>query len=419
MKKEKKKRSSRYIANVSLAVMGAGFLATLPFEQDLALKMIQGGFEAGLVGGLADWFAVTALFRHPLNIPIPHTALLPKNREKITNSILSVVENEWLKKDSIVEKVSNIPFAQTILAKLEETLKKEQTISYIQKVMKQSICYVEKEKIKEITRVHLQEAIEKIDTKKVMTVLIDKSIEQKLDNKIFDIVFQIIERKTADKETKEKIAQFVFKTMEKKAENSLFKLALKPLVSIGKDKLSTTIEKAIDEILMDMKNENSENRANVLNYIRRELENLKTNDQIISSIEEKKKEFAKEESLDKLNDYLVDMLLTKIENMVESREFITEKVIPFLENVLLKIKQDEQTIENINTGIKNSLVEFIEQNHSKIGTLVRDNINKLKNEELIDMMENKIGKELSWIRVNGAICGFLIGIGLTVLKMIV
>lgn len=66
------------MATISLAIMGVGFVATMPFGDSIWGQLLQGGFEAGLVGGLADWFAVTALFRHPLGIPIPHTALLPK-----------------------------------------------------------------------------------------------------------------------------------------------------------------------------------------------------------------------------------------------------------------------------------------------------------------------------------------------------
>ena len=77
-----------------------------------------GGFEAGLVGGLADWFAVTALFRHPMGIPIPHTALLPKNREKVTQSLINMLENDWLTKESIMDKFTQIH----ILDKIFETV---------------------------------------------------------------------------------------------------------------------------------------------------------------------------------------------------------------------------------------------------------------------------------------------------------
>src|SRR6185369_1190928 len=60
------------------------------------LRLLGAGFEAATVGGLADWFAVTALFRHPLGLPIPHTAIIRERRAKIIESIVNVVENDWL-----------------------------------------------------------------------------------------------------------------------------------------------------------------------------------------------------------------------------------------------------------------------------------------------------------------------------------
>ena len=99
---------TRYLAGTSLAVMGAGFLITLFLPQNIAVRLLQGGFEAGLVGGFADWFAVTALFRHPMGIPIPHTSLLLKNRNKIVNSLISALETELLNKESITKRLRQV-----------------------------------------------------------------------------------------------------------------------------------------------------------------------------------------------------------------------------------------------------------------------------------------------------------------------
>src|ERR1700675_2245897 len=65
------------------------------------LTLAAAAFEAALVGGLADWFAVTALFRHPLGLPIPHTAIIPARRQKIVEGIVSMIEDEWLSPEVI------------------------------------------------------------------------------------------------------------------------------------------------------------------------------------------------------------------------------------------------------------------------------------------------------------------------------
>jgi uncharacterized membrane-anchored protein YjiN (DUF445 family) len=108
-------KKSKYFAKISLVIMGAGFLISIPFTDTFIGRLLQGGFEAGLVGGLADWFAVTALFRHPLGIPIPHTALLPKNRNKMINALISMLENDWLTKESIQEKIKQFKITERLI----------------------------------------------------------------------------------------------------------------------------------------------------------------------------------------------------------------------------------------------------------------------------------------------------------------
>src|SRR5579872_7406089 len=66
--------------------------------------------EAALVGGLADWFAVRALFVHPFGIPFPHSALIPRNRRRIVAEVRSLVENEWLPRPMLISRVRGYDF---------------------------------------------------------------------------------------------------------------------------------------------------------------------------------------------------------------------------------------------------------------------------------------------------------------------
>jgi uncharacterized membrane-anchored protein YjiN (DUF445 family) len=61
---------------------------------------------------------------------------------------------------------------------------------------------------------------------------------------------------------------------------------------------------------------------------------------------------------------------------------------------------------------------LLEKNHSKIGNLVRENVDKMDNASLISLIEDKVGQDLQWIRINGAVTGFVIGIALTALRMV-
>ncbi len=64
-------------------------------------------------------------------------------------------------------------------------------------------------------------------------------------------------------------------------------------------------------------------------------------------------------------------------------------------------------------------MKLVENNHSKIGKLVQENLDKLDDKTLIEMIENNVGKDLQWIRVNGAVCGFMIGLVLEGIKAII
>ncbi|MPV53172.1 DUF445 family protein [Corynebacterium sp. zg331] len=72
---------------------------------------VRAASEAGMVGGLADWFAVTALFRHPMGLPIPHTALIPKKKDQLGDSLSGFVGENFLNAELITEKVAtaNLP----------------------------------------------------------------------------------------------------------------------------------------------------------------------------------------------------------------------------------------------------------------------------------------------------------------------
>lgn len=75
---------------------------------------VEAAAEAAMVGGLADWFAVTALFRHPLGIPIPHTAIIPNRKDQIGDSLGSFVQDNFLNGDLVVERLEGVGVAQRL-----------------------------------------------------------------------------------------------------------------------------------------------------------------------------------------------------------------------------------------------------------------------------------------------------------------
>src|SRR3954449_2143517 len=87
----------KVVATGLLVVMAAVFAVTRYFEPQYPwLSYVKAFAEAAMVGGLADWFAVTALFRHPLGLPIPHTAIIPRNKDRIGEALASFLKENFL-----------------------------------------------------------------------------------------------------------------------------------------------------------------------------------------------------------------------------------------------------------------------------------------------------------------------------------
>ena len=87
----------KLVATGLLVVMAGIYAATRTYEPLYPwLGWIKAFAEAAMVGGLADWFAVTALFRHPLGIPIPHTAIIPKNKDRIGDALANFIKTNFL-----------------------------------------------------------------------------------------------------------------------------------------------------------------------------------------------------------------------------------------------------------------------------------------------------------------------------------
>ena len=108
-------RPMRALATAMLAGMAALFVATTGLEaQHPAWGFVRAFAEAGLVGGIADWFAVTALFRHPLGIPIPHTAIVPKNKDRIGDALASFLRDNFLTPVVVARRMRNLDVAGAV-----------------------------------------------------------------------------------------------------------------------------------------------------------------------------------------------------------------------------------------------------------------------------------------------------------------
>lgn len=407
---EKKEKSSKKIARYSLFIMIAGFLATLPFQNSIWAELIRGGFEAGLVGGLADWFAVTALFRHPLGIPIPHTALLPANRKRMTNALVTMLKTNWLSKESIQEKIKQIPFTEKLIHIIRRELAKEAVQKGIVELIKKMITNLPIEKAAPFLRKYLLSVISNIEIKHILHTASEQLLKERFDEKALNYVLNKADAWLRNKDTAHQLGSVSMNVLRKVEADGILQFALKSIQNLlTADKLGDILRNILLNVVTNLKPENDANRKALLLYIRNELQNIEDNAEFIEGIDKWRNKLLDTWNPDQMIHSSLQELQQSVVSMVEEDSF-RDHLLSGLTSFLNKLAEKGPAIDD---WIKNQIGILVDNNHEQIGLLVQENLDKLDNDTLIYMMENSIGKDLQWIRVNGAVCGFFIGIVLT------
>lgn len=408
---------AKHIAGISLGVMATGFVATLPFPDVAAAKFLQGGFEAGLVGGLADWFAVTALFRHPMGLPIPHTALLPRNRKRITDALVHTLENDWLNKESIEEKIKQIRITEKVLTLLEKEVESPQVRSALALISEQVVQQIDIESMLPVIESKLKEYIKSINTAGLLHGFIDKALGEQYEEKVFDFLLGKVSDWAIRSDTRHKLGSMALQALENIELDGFMQFALKSFAGmLNEDKLGGVLQTLLLRGSDNLRRPENKNRQAFLAYVRREIEEARESEGLLVTFEKWKYNLAEEVQLhERLSDIARDLRKQALE-FVRTDAYMDQFVLPFLRRLIQKVRADEEMMARLEAWSQRQIAMLVEQNHSKIGKLVRENLDKLDNETLIEMMEDKIGKDIQWIRVNGAVCGFLIGLALVTIK---
>ncbi|MDF2924079.1 MAG: rane protein [Paenibacillaceae bacterium] len=411
---------TRRIAVISLFIMGAGFVAMLPFQQHTWAKLLAGAFEAGLVGGLADWFAVTALFRHPLGIPIPHTALIPRNRGKMTEALVAMVQNNLLNKESIVDKLKEFQAGQRLLEMAEKSLQsaalrtslKSMVLNWLSKpvdglwagLRPQISGYV---RSRDWAGILLSFAGRKENLSKLTEGLLDYALEKGTRWVVTD-------------DARRTMGRLAIQAISGLRMNGIMQFAVNAALNyFDEDQIGGAIQQALVIKLRELSIEEHPSRQAVLEAVYGEWARLAGSEETRS--------LWNSQLASMLGDWIdgdeplqtLDNLRQNLHAKVRDGELLELHILPLLENAVARLRQDAKLVAAFNNTLQDMTVRILEANHSRIGGLVRENIEKMDNASLISLIEDKAGKDLQWIRVNGAVCGFFLGLLFTSLRLLV
>ncbi|MGN7357007.1 DUF445 domain-containing protein [Paenibacillus sp. SAF-054] len=412
---------TRYLAGTSLAVMGAGFLITLFLPQNIAVRLLQGGFEAGLVGGFADWFAVTALFRHPMGIPIPHTSLLLKNRNKIVNSLISALETELLNKESITKRLRQVKLFKglssgvlKLIGRKENRLKLIGTVSDV-------VRQIPLEQITPQVQKSLVNLLQSQDLSPLLEAASRQAYRSRLDEKALDYVLNFAGRWVSNPQNEYMLGQLAHNKLQEIQLSGMKGFALQAMLGfMSEEKLGNILKNLILSSLLEMKEDLSPFRQRILSEVRQQVSDFAGNPEVAERLKgmigEKVADPSSEQWMLRKLEELRARILLILEKEQDNGGRGVIKVFRWTTNML---RGREDMMNRWEQGILSLIVKAVEANYYRIGLLVRENLDQLDDQSLVQMLEDKVGGDLQWIRVNGAICGFLIGLVLTVIHMLI
>lgn len=409
------KKSNRYKATLILIITTILFLISSLFSDTFTGKLLTALFGASMIGGIADWFGITALFRKPLGIPFK-TEILQHSRERILESLVHSVEDELLTKEALISKLEKLDISNKLIYYLEEQGGKKELTELANKIVFDLLETIDSEKAGEYLNRVINESADNLkayplflnaaewlsgnwNNEKVISELADDFKDFMLYSKTglllgntIDSIFKQLQA-NSDKETSGK--RLFFKLM----------FTIAGFTDVSPAKLTARLQTEALEYLNNIKDSESDQRQKLENWIEKNVDDLKNNPSLKEKIETKSLDLLKQASLGQT---LTGYLFPYIKN---AEQF--NKLEKFIENIVDKLvegfKQSSEDQEKLNSHIKNSLVQLINEHHSEIGKLVREKLNMFSNEMLVEMIEDKAGNDLQIIRINGSVVGGITG----------
>ncbi|WP_026976856.1 DUF445 domain-containing protein [Flavobacterium tegetincola] len=389
-------------------------------------NIARAGFEAATIGGVADWFAVRALF-HEIKIPYirKHTNIIVKNRTKLTEGIVDLVTNKWLSPEVITEKLSEVDVASAILEFLQNPNSQQKTVSFIREMALKLTAEMDSPEFVNAVQKIINKQIAAIDLAPTMGAFLEKSIHNGDHNKLWELVIEASEKSLNNVESKELILSKLEEAIQEYGEEGFFKKATlflaKKTGGIDLDKITAELLFKTSELLTEAK-ENPQHpiRIKFDTWMLEFAQKLSEGDEsAISIIDTLKLKLIAYLETENTLAHLMSNWKKSISKQLENNETgLMQFLITHLNRMIIDLQQDKEAQDKINHWITESVSELLTKFHGEIGNMVRTSLIKLDNEELVAQIEGKVGSDLQYIRLNGAVVGGLVGIIIASIKLL-
>jgi uncharacterized membrane-anchored protein YjiN (DUF445 family) len=362
--------------------------------------------EAAMVGALADWFAVVALFRRPLNLPIPHTAIIPRNKERIARGLSEFIQHNFLSAAALVQRIAEFQPAHTLCRWLLRPANADTVAAYASRFLAYALGAVDDERVQRFLQRSVSAGMRKVDLAGAAAQLLDILTENKRHHALLDAALSALDDLLAKQETRRFIAAEVAKSapLLKKISDWLH-------LDLDERAALKIVELAIEKISAVRRDRDHELRR-------------KFDEAVSAFIEKLKKDEATRTTVNRIRDELLESpaLATYIgglwhefrgwlgEDLQSASSVTHQRIATMVRAFGEQLEADREIRQWIDEQILKALPPLVEEHRAKIGRFVEDQINGWQEKKLVQELERHIGPDLQYIRINGTLVGGLAGL---------
>jgi uncharacterized membrane-anchored protein YjiN (DUF445 family) len=391
-------RRMRQLATGMLFLMLAVFLAsTMLVASRPWLAYVRAFAEAAMVGACADWFAVVALFRHPLGIPIPHTAIVPTHKQRIGEYLGHFIAQDFLKPAEVTSRLQQVDVAGWIARWLTIPENARSLAVSLQGLLPPLLDVLGDDRLRAFSRTAIRTGIDSIETgplaARVLNVLMAHGQEQ--------IVFELgIDAGTAFlEEHREGIRKRISRNRGRWLRNWV------------DGKVADAVVDEMLSALADARATAHPWRAEYRAWLKRQTARLADDPEVVEACERIKSEVLDSSVVDGYLDWVGAELQSKVRSDWAAQEGTT---VLALERVLVAaggwLEADARVRERVNAWTQQLLVYAVVPNRDDIGAFIAGVVERWDTETLVSKLELQVGRDLQFIRINGTLVGGAVGL---------
>ncbi len=398
-KRAKRLRAMKRNAVGLLILAAVVFIATHVFTDGSgAWGYVQAAAEAAMIGGVADWFAVTALFRHPLGIPIPHTALIPRSKDAIGRGLGEFVQRNFMNPAALVERIRAADPAGRIGEWLAEPENAASAARQAASVIAALAETVREEEVQDSIQELMAGRIDAIDAAPVVGAMLDRAIEGGQHEVVVTAALRGLGNSIAENRT----------LLRRRIGEESPWWVPEPLDDVVFEKLYVSLQSFIGEIAGNPDHE----IRRILNARMQALAaDLKTSPELLERGEELKQQLLQHPEFKDWTDGIWEGFK---QTLVTAAERPDSDLRRRLEQVARttgdRLRTDPELRRTVDAWVGNLAGHLADRTGPEVAAIIATTVERWDADETSRRLELQVGRDLQFIRINGTLVGGLVGL---------